>query len=62
LNCPGLWLYGGEDQSQPTAEDRRALTRLNAAGYDFQIVVFPNADHGLLDVPPSDRRALPVFM
>jgi hypothetical protein len=39
LNCPGLWLYGGEDQSQPTAEDRRALTRLSAAGHDFQFVV-----------------------
>ena len=62
LDCPGLWLYGGQDRSQPTAEDRRALTRLSAAGHDFKTVVFQDADHGLLDVPPSDPRALPIFV
>jgi pimeloyl-ACP methyl ester carboxylesterase len=61
LACPGLWLYGGKDRSQPTDEDVRVLARLRA-GHDFRSIVFPNADHGLLDVPPSDPRALPVFV
>jgi pimeloyl-ACP methyl ester carboxylesterase len=61
LDCPALWLYGGQDRSQPTAEDVQALARLRAA-HDFRSIVFPNADHGLLDVPPSNPRALPVFV
>ena len=61
LDCPALWLYGGQDRSQPTAEDVQALARLRV-GHDFRSIVFPNAGHGLLDVPPSDPRALPVFV
>jgi dipeptidyl aminopeptidase/acylaminoacyl peptidase len=59
LETPGLWLYGGADSSQPTDEDVNALHRLKAKGKDFSVLVYPEADHGLLDVPPTDRRALP---
>jgi uncharacterized protein len=62
MHSPGLWLYGGNDRSQPTAEDRQALSQLRAAGHEFRIIVFPGADHGLLDIPPSDPRALPIFV
>jgi acetyl esterase/lipase len=62
MHSPGLWLYGGNDRSQPTAEDRQALAQLRAAGHEFRIIVFPGADHGLLDIPPSDPRALPIFV
>jgi pimeloyl-ACP methyl ester carboxylesterase len=61
LDCSALWLYGGQDRSQPTAEDVQELDRLRV-GHDFRSIVFPNADHGLLDVPPSDRTALPIFV
>jgi pimeloyl-ACP methyl ester carboxylesterase len=61
VDCPALWLYGGQDRSQPTAEDVQALARLGV-GHDFRSIVFPNASHGLLDVPPSSPRALPVFV
>jgi dipeptidyl aminopeptidase/acylaminoacyl peptidase len=59
LQMPGLWLYGGADRSQPTTDDVNVLERLEANGKDFTVVVYPNAGHGLLDVPPSDPRALP---
>jgi dipeptidyl aminopeptidase/acylaminoacyl peptidase len=59
LETPGLWLYGGADHSQPTDEDVDALNRLKENGKDFRVLVYPHADHGLLDVPPTDPRALP---
>jgi dipeptidyl aminopeptidase/acylaminoacyl peptidase len=59
LETPGLWLYGGADRSQPTDEDVEVLNRLKAKGKDFSVLVYPRADHGLLDVPPTDPRALP---
>ena len=59
LKTPGLWLYGGADRSQPTDEDVDVLNRLKAQGKDFSVLVYPQAGHGLLDVPPTDPRALP---
>jgi pimeloyl-ACP methyl ester carboxylesterase len=59
LETPGLWLYGGADRSQPTDEDVDVLNRLKENGKDFRVLVYPEADHGLLDVPPTDPRALP---
>jgi len=59
LETPGLWLYGGADYSQPTDEDVDALNRLKENGKDFRVLVYPQADHGLLDVPATDPRALP---
>ena len=29
---------------------------------DFTVVLFPRADHGLLDVPPTDARAMPTLL
>jgi hypothetical protein len=31
-------------------------------GKDFTVVVYPKAGHGLLDVPPTDPRALPTLV
>jgi pimeloyl-ACP methyl ester carboxylesterase len=59
LETPGLWLYGGADRSQPTDKDVEVLNRLTENGKDFRVLVYPEADHGLLDVPPTDPRALP---
>jgi uncharacterized protein len=59
LETPGLWLYGGADRSQPTDEDVEVLHRLKAKGKDFSVLVYPEAGHGLLDVPAADPRALP---
>jgi dienelactone hydrolase len=58
MTGPGLWLFGGRDRSQPTALDLEVLAMLHATGHDFTTRVFPHADHGLLDVPPTDSQAL----
>jgi uncharacterized protein len=62
LTIPGIWLYGGQDQSQPTADDLKVLARLKAQGKNFTVVVYPQAGHGLLDFPPTDPRALPAVV
>jgi pimeloyl-ACP methyl ester carboxylesterase len=58
----GLWLYGGRDRSQPTALDLEVLARLHGTGHQFTTRVFSDADHGLLDVPPTDLQALPTLV
>jgi len=62
LETPGLWLYGGADRSQPTDKDVEVLNGLKAKGKDFSVRVYPQAGHGLLDVPPTDPRALPAVV
>jgi pimeloyl-ACP methyl ester carboxylesterase len=62
LDIPALYLYGSADLSQPTARDIVVLDRLKAQGKDFTYVVYPGANHGLLDVPPTDPRALPTVV
>ena len=63
LTIPGLWLYGDSDQSIPVDQSVAILERLRESeGKDFNVMVFPGAGHGLLDVPPSDPKALPTLL
>jgi len=62
INVPSLWLYGGEDLSQPVDSDLLVLDRLKKDGKDITTVIFPGAGHGLLDVPPTDPNALPTLI
>jgi hypothetical protein len=59
----GAGLYGGRDLSQPTARSVAVLEHLkHARARRFTTRVFPQAGHGLLDLPPSDPRALPTLV
>ena len=50
LEIPVIWLYGGRDQSNPTANDISIIEEIIAErGSEFTIEFFPNADHQLLD-------------
>lgn len=50
LDIPVIWLYGGRDQSNPTANDISIIEEIIAErGSDFTIEFFPNADHQLVD-------------
>jgi dienelactone hydrolase len=48
LSIPALWLLGSIDQHVPTALSVERLTPL-ADGHDFTSIVFPGADHFLLE-------------
>jgi pimeloyl-ACP methyl ester carboxylesterase len=50
VNTPALWLYGALDRSNPTFHDIAILEDIEAkCGSDFTILVFPFADHDLID-------------
>jgi dienelactone hydrolase len=58
---PSLWIFGGEDDSMPTAWTVEKLEQLRAAGRPIEITVFPQADHGILrfaETPDGERRFL----
>jgi dienelactone hydrolase len=57
MTMPSLWEFGTQDDRTPVDESRSVLEALKAKGKDITIVVFPNAGHGLLDVPPTDPTA-----
>ena len=61
LRVPALWLFGGADRIVPAARSANTLRRIQSRRHkDWKIVVFPKAGHGLLDDPPTDRRAAPL--
>jgi alpha-beta hydrolase superfamily lysophospholipase len=61
LSVPALWLFGSADRDVPAGPSADALRRIEQRRHkDWKIVVFPKAGHGLLDDPPTDRRAAPI--
>ena len=48
LDVPSLWIFGGEDSSMPTAWSVAELERLQAAGRPIEVLVYPEAEHGIL--------------
>jgi dipeptidyl aminopeptidase/acylaminoacyl peptidase len=57
MAMPGLWLFGSADDKTPVQESVAVLDRLRASGHDIDVRVFPDAGHGLLDVPPTAPAA-----
>jgi hypothetical protein len=43
-----LWLLGGRDRQAPSAGTVKVLTEIQHIRPDLDVVVFPDADHGLL--------------
>jgi uncharacterized protein len=63
MTVPGIWVYGRQDRSQPAEKSAATLERLHhTEGKDFTVVLCPGADHGLLDTPPTDPRAMPTLL
>ena len=58
LSVPALFIFGDQDQLVPVARSieiiRDTLTR--AGHRDFEIVVFPGADHGIRIPSAGERR------
>ncbi len=49
LSVPQLWMVGGDDVEAPSEETQRRLAELGRAGRPLTSVVFPSADHGILE-------------
>ena len=48
LDIPMLWLIGGDDIEAPSEVTIATIRQLQARGKPFEMVVYPNADHGIL--------------
>jgi len=48
LDNPSLWIFGGEDSSMPSADSIDKLEILQQLGRPIEVVVFPEAEHGIL--------------
>jgi pimeloyl-ACP methyl ester carboxylesterase len=57
MTMPGLWLFGSADDKTPVQESVAVLDQLRASRHDITVRVFPDAGHGLLDVPPTAPAA-----
>lgn len=55
LDIPVLWLYGEADKSVEPSRSIAILEEVMAGGeYDFTIMTFPDADHGIRVAPAAD--------
>ncbi len=51
IDIPALWMFGSQDRSIPVALSVENLDALVAQqGKDFSYIIYPNADHNLIDV------------
>lgn len=49
LKTPQLWILGGKDMGAPSQRTQAILTRLQGPNPGIDLVVFPEADHGILE-------------
>ena len=62
LRTRQLWLLGGRDRQAPNAGTQAFLRDLQRQGRDVEVVVFPLADHGLIQsVRQADGREVPAL-
>lgn len=54
-----LWLLGGSDRQAPNAATQRILREIQQTRSDLSVVVFPAADHGLVE--PVETRDGPAM-
>jgi len=46
---PMAWLLGGMDRGAPNEKTIETLQRLMASGKPYELVIFPDADHGMIE-------------
>jgi hypothetical protein len=49
LDLPMAWLLGEMDRGAPNEKTIETLQRLMAAGKPYELVIFPDADHGMIE-------------
>ena len=60
-----LWLLGGRDRQAPNAATQALLRQLQQRRRDLAVVVFPNADHGLIETiatPNGEAKTYPAHL
>jgi pimeloyl-ACP methyl ester carboxylesterase len=60
VQAPMLWVIAGKDTEAPNEETIRILKQASATRKNISMVIFPNADHGMIDVEDSPDGPVPV--
>ncbi len=55
IKCPVLGLFGGADQGIPVEQVHELEKRLNSAGVENNIVIYPDAPHSFFDRRAADH-------
>lgn len=55
---PHLWVLAGRDSSAPSANTLRILREVQASRPNLDIVMFPTADHGIIEFEEKDGERL----
>lgn len=60
VEAPMLWVVAGSDTEAPSAPTLAVLRKLQARATQLDIAVFPNADHGMIEIEErkGERRLL----
>lgn len=54
VNCPMLWVIAGKDSEAPSTETIARLKQLQLAGSHLDLIIFPNADHGIIEMKGNE--------
>lgn len=57
---PHLWVLAGQDTEAPSIETLKILRSIQAGQPELDVVTFPDADHGILEVSGQGNERLPV--
>ena len=55
---PHMWVLAGRDSSAPSAETVRILREVQTSRPNLDIVVFPDADHGIIAFHEKDGKRI----
>ncbi|MBC9909561.1 alpha/beta hydrolase family protein [Chitinophaga varians] len=55
VNVPMLWIIAGKDTEAPNGGTIAVLKEATATRKNIDVVIFPNADHGIIDVQDSPQ-------
>ncbi len=56
LDVPTLWILAGKDTEAPHEKTLNILRGFQSSGSPIDVVVFPNADHGIIEVDADGKR------
>ena len=54
LDVPMVWILGGKDRGAPNAKTIETLRRLIDDGRPYELILFPDADHGMVEFTEKD--------
>lgn len=57
LDTPQFWMIAAEDAEAPPEETIRRLHTLQANGRPIDLAIYPNADHGMIQLAPTPEGA-----